>query len=205
MKTVSRIVLFCLVAVLSLFAADDAKADGLMVLWWQVGDAGDEGEDRESLQNVTVTRFSGEPTSAFDLGVFDARIREKSTGGYLSLLNPEDFDCEDISTARFDFESMNVPTVWWADISDYASGSFVIELGNYEDGKWTVLAVSESVSYGDLASARAIADTDVGVDPNVMVPWNPKTYVVPEPSSGLMLVVGAALLALRRKREVSHG
>ncbi len=93
------------------------------------------------------------------------------------------------------------------DAGDSAGYSFVIELGNYEEGgDWSALAISEAMSYGQLLNSKhAIVNTDLGIDPSVLAPWNPQTYVVPEPSSGLMLVVGAALLALRRKRERAHG
>ncbi|MCR5414734.1 MAG: PEP-CTERM sorting domain-containing protein [Kiritimatiellae bacterium] len=54
-------------------------------------------------------------------------------------------------------------------------------------------------------TCASLEDTNLGVNPNALAPWNPQTYNAPEPSSGLLLVVGAALLALRRKKETAHG
>ncbi len=204
MKSLIRILLPCVLLGASVLVSGAAMADGLMVLWWQVGDAEDFSEDGESLKNVKVTLANGETTSAYDLGVYEARIRETSTGTYLGMLDPED-----VSETSFTFESMFVPTVWQADITDFASDSagyaFVIELGNYEDGTWSTLAISETATYGDLVSSHAIVDTNLGIDPSVLAPWNPTSYVVPEPNSGMLVLVGAVLLVLRRKRERAHG
>lgn len=84
--------------------------------------------------------------------------------------------------------------------------SFAIELGNWENGQWTTLATTGMVSYENLTQ---IGQTEGGayiLTPNqaLAVPefsqWSPKSYNVPEPSSGLLALIGAALLALRRRR-----
>ena len=180
--------LFCLTAILF---AHFAQADGLMALWWQVGDM----TDPTSLGDVEVRLISGGTTTAADLGVTHARIREVNTGEYLQMLDPQ--------TGAFDLESINVPMTWLADVTAYASDSpeyaFVIELGNYDGSNWSMLAVSETVTYTDLA-ANSHIDNVSGYNPNPVTPWMPSSYVVPEPTSGMLVLVGAALLALRRRR-----
>ena len=166
-----------------------AADSGLCVLWWQVGDF----TDPDSLEDVIVQRVNGgEDTTAADLGVKYARIREVSTGTYLTL--------DSGSAAPL---VMDVPMTWQADVSAFASGSpeyaFVIELGNLDGSTWSTFAVSETVTYTDLVANDHI-DTSSGYDPNPITPWMPTSYVVPEPTSGMLVLVGAALLALRRRR-----
>lgn len=169
-----------------------AEDDGLRVLWWQVGDM----TDRTSLEEVEVKRVNdGGMTTAADLGITHARIREVSTDTYLKMLNP--------GTQTFTLDAINVPMTWKADVSDYASGSpeyaFIIELGNWDGSNWSTLAVSETVSYNSL-DANSHIDHVSGVNPNPITPWVATSYVVPEPTSGMLVLVGAALLALRRRR-----
>ena len=116
------------------------------------------------------------------------------------MLNP--------ATQTFTLDAINVPMTWKADVSAYASGSpeyaFIIELGNWDGSNWSTLALSETASYADLVANNHI-DTSSGYNPNPVAPWMPTSYVVPEPSSGLLLLVGAALLALRRRKRRAHG
>ena len=182
--------LFCFAAVL---LAHTAQADGLKVLWWQVGDF----TASDPLANVPVELVNGGGMSnAKDLGVTHARIREVSTGDLVLMLDPETED-------QFSLVAMEVPMTWQANVSTYASGSpeyaFVIELGNWDGSAWSTLAVSETVTYADLA-ANSHIDNVSGYNPNPITPWAPSSYVVPEPTSGMLVLVGAALLALRRRR-----
>ena len=183
----------------AIFLACAARAEDsvLRVLWWQVGDF----TDPDSLENVAVERVNGGGmTTAADIGVTHARIREVSTGDYLVMLDPE--------TGNFSLDSINVPMTWYADVSAYASDSagyaFIVELGNWDGSSWSVLALSETVSYTSLDGSSHI-DHVSGYNPNPITPWMPTSYVVPEPTSGLLVVVGAALLALRRRKRRAHG
>lgn len=199
-----KIFLNILIAVAAILVPVYSRADGPMVLWWQVGDEFDDTPTGESLRNVMVT-WGPASVSAYDLGVNAARIRETSTGRYLMMLNPETL--EDGITMSFDMDYMYVPTVWQADISYFAAGSpeysFVIELGSYEDETWSTLATSEPSTYGEL-SGRYIVPAQGGYLPNPGGVWVPAAYSVPEPGSGTLVLVGVALLALRRRRR-QHG
>ena len=90
----------------------------------------------------------------------------------------------------------------WAftDVSQYSSSeySFAVELGNWEAGEWvTTLASTELVPYDSIASH--IAEWQ-GIEAIPTLAWSPTTYSVPEPSSGLLMLLGGALLALRRRK-----
>ncbi len=167
-----------------------ARAD-VEVLWWQVGDPLDD----TSLNDVQVTTFHEGVKSAAELGITEARIRVVEDGAYLSMLDVETGDTD---------PAMTVPTDWYATVvSPYAAAeySFVIELGNWDwnTGTWTMIATSEVASYTDLKTAGHIAEWD-GTDPSAPAVWNPTSYVIPEPSGGMLMLVGLALLALRRRR-----
>ena len=200
-----KLLLNILVAVAAISVPFRCHADGPMILWWQVGDEFDDTITGESLRDVMVTRGQSS-VSAYDLGVNAARIRETSTDTYLMMLNPEAI--ADGTTMLFDMDYMYVPTVWQADISDFSAGSpeysFVIELGSYEDATWSTLAVSEASTYGELSSARYIVQSQGDYNPQPLAVWQPAAYSVPEPGSGTLVLVGMALLALRRRRR-QHG
>lgn len=55
------------------------------------------------------------------------------------------------------------------------------------------------ISYADLVDSGAISD--FMLNPNATEYWAPKLSPVPEPSGGLLMLIGCAALALRRRRE----
>lgn len=88
-----------------------------------------------------------------------------------------------------------------ADITGGDGYAYYIELVNYDFGSGTVNYVharSDAVSYANLNSS--ITDSlSITTIANV-TPWHGGGYsAVPEPTSGLMLLLGAAMLGLRRK------
>ena len=97
-----------------------------------------------------------------------------------------------------------VPTGTQSPAGDFSAGtpeySFVVELGNIDaNDNWTTVATSASAAYSTLGDY--IHET-FDLTPGQIAVWSPATFTaaVPEPSSGLLMAVGLALLALRRKR-----
>ena len=161
-----------------------------MVLWWQVGDSNDD----SSLSDVSITTFHEGVKTAAEMGVTEARIRVVGTDDYL-MMSPVDGVAD---------PAMPVPTDWYANVvSPYASEeySFAIELGNWDwdTGTWTMIASSDAASYKSLRELGHIVDWD-SINPQPPKAWNPTSYTVPEPSGGILLLAGGALLALRRRR-----
>lgn len=90
----------------------------------------------------------------------------------------------------------SLETVGGADL--LSTYSFAIELGSWtgeNDSEWVLSAFSGSKTYAELAGFR---NFETGVQGQV--PWNPGPYSVPEPTSGMLILIGGALLALKRKR-----
>ena len=79
--------------------------------------------------------------------------------------------------------------------------SFAIELGNYNNGNWTTLATSGSLDYNSLKNSGYTYMPSAGdLALATLTAWAPTAYSVPEPSSGLLMLLGASLLALKRRR-----
>lgn len=94
------------------------------------------------------------------------------------------------------------PTI--TDLGDYGSDaySFYIEVSNYgttANPNWSdriVLAQGEMVRYEDLLTKQYIQVDHLTSQPNL---WTGTPFNVPEPTSAMMILLGLAGLALRRK------
>ena len=171
-------------------------AEGGEVLWWMVGD---------NLDAITGTTKEDNTMNAGQLGVTAARVRWEngSEKGWLTLYgldaNGKVYELEGAGGA-------DVPAMFFGNLSDLAgdltSYSFVLELGNWSDGSWVHTSMeSQAASYNQLVTDKHISQWKE-TTPTYGTPWKPTTgyTVVPEPSSGLMFLVGGAVLMLRRRR-----
>lgn len=77
--------------------------------------------------------------------------------------------------------------------------TFYIELLQWDDtlGQELRKGVSATSSYADLVSNKHVLGS--GLDIPSLVVWAPQTSTVPEPASGLLVLLGGALLLLRRR------
>ena len=80
--------------------------------------------------------------------------------------------------------------------------SFAVEFFNYSNGSLSLLGWTESITPDELLAQGKIADfRDPKYPQASYAVWSPKEFAaVPEPTSGLLLLIGGALLALRRKQ-----
>ena len=96
-----------------------------------------------------------------------------------------------------------VPTGNQSPSGDYSAGtpeySFTVELGAIDaDDKWTTVAWSAATAYSELGN---YIHQTFDMNPQSMAVWTPTQFTyVPEPTSGLLTVIGFALLALRRRK-----
>ena len=97
-----------------------------------------------------------------------------------------------------------VPTGNQSPSGDFSAGSpeysFIVELGNIDSSdNWTTVATSAAATYSSLAD---YIHQTFDMNPSSMAVWTPTEFsAVPEPSSGLLVTIGFAILALRRKRK----
>ena len=122
---------------------------------------------------------------------------EDGWGAELWMLNKNDNSKTSLSDGLID-----APTgVQQADITNYTGDEylFFVELVNYTDGTSTE---GYKWGYGDLVSSGYVAfgATDFP-DVSATATASSNFANVPEPSSGLLLLVGGAMLALRRRRQ----
>ena len=190
----------CVLLFSVLATAAAAAAEG-EVLWWMVG---------PDFGSITAKNTEGgKDTTAAELGVTDVRVRYESTDGSVGYLSFFGLN-EDGSVTVYDGSTklggeygMGLPAEYFGDLSGLsgASYSFVVELGNYSDGRWTRTSMeSEKVSYDTLLAQKHITAWQ-NASPSYGTPWVAGNYsVVPEPTSGLLTVLGIAFLALRRRR-----
>lgn len=135
------------------------------------------------------------------LSITGARVVATDSDGasvYLNLCydgGDGDFVVTEISLASLTSDYRAGP-LWasLAGLSNAESYTYAIELGTMDHGMWNVLAVSDPHSFSQLDAFVAYDAMSVPVDI-----WSPHSYSIPEPSSGILLLVGAALLMLRRK------
>ena len=190
MKKAIRIV-FLFAAMLVASRSCEA-AEGGEVLWWLVD------VDYKSIKGTGTTVTAGE------LGVNGARIRYESTNGDYGWLPLFGLDENDKFVQYEGANGVLLPAEYFGDLGGSLSDSsysFVLELGNYDNGKWTGTSMeSEKAKYADLVKNNHITQWYEDA-PAYGTPWTPDNFmVVPEPNSAMLLLLGASILALRRRR-----
>ena len=182
------------------------------VLYWMVGDSATVEKDGVTTSISSFFDSYGAPEGS----AFAARVRV--TGGdiqdgqdvFLDLYIPGygvDTGNGDLGVEFSDvggYWGAGVPTGNQSPSGDFSAGtpeySFIVELGNIDSSdNWTTVATSASATYSSLGGY--IHET-FDINPGQIAVWTPTAFTapVPEPSSGLLMAVGLALLALRRKR-----
>ena len=163
---------------------------------------------------MSVSDFFSSHELAGEGSAFAARIRV--TGGnitedtFLDLYIPG--HGLDVGGGEYGVEFSEVGGYWGAGVptgnqspsGDFSAGSpeysFIVELGNIDSSdNWTTVATSAAATYSSLAD---YIHQTFDMNPSSMAVWTPTEFAaVPEPSSGLLVTIGLAVLALRRKRK----
>ena len=148
-------------------------------------------------------------------------VKEKAAGGWI---NPDRDTRNDFNWSRLVavVDGEKKVTVGAAELNGLKAGSeanplvadlsgvtgtitsFAVEFFNYNvlDGSLSLLGWTESITPDELLAQGKIADFRDPKYPQASYDvWSPKEFAaVPEPTSGLLLLIGGALLALRRKQ-----
>lgn len=201
-----------------LFATAMSFASRGEYLWWSLEDPDvtiNKGAPNQEVTNTEMFWYD-DPQSGQRLWVTDARVHVKGPNGvdeYLmigatgtsktfpsvSFMDPDTHEII-LPTYTGDVFAMIVPDSY-AD----AAYSFQIELGNWLDQSseqnWTMMAESGYISYDKLAEYIAEEHVD---EPPAWI-WTPEVMTgrpgsAPEPTSGMLMLIGFSFLALRRRR-----
>lgn len=80
--------------------------------------------------------------------------------------------------------------------------TFYIEMCNYNsaDDTYSTVATSRTYTYQDLVSAGYVASNFSNANTVMTVAGLSNMGTIPEPTSGMLLLIGGSLLALRRRR-----
>ena len=186
-----------LFSLLTLTAAVCRAADGGELLYWMV----------MSTDSITGTDREGAVFTAAELGVNGARVRyegEDGSSGYLPIIgvysNGGNTTFDGVSGAL-------IPGMYYASLGSCADNaySFVLELGNWSNGAWTGTSMeSDAQRYDTLKNDLHIAKWQEDRVPSYAQAWMPSSFtVVPEPNSAILVLLGGAILALRRRPKVA--
>lgn len=174
--------LICALAAVAALAATAAEEPTYQMLYWQVtaDSLVGEGFDYSDASYAKLYATLGEGGQVFT----DMRIIDKS-------VTSEDLDYLDAWKSGY-----NVTPDWTSSLS---GANFYVELLNESRG---FMAKSESIGYADLLAGGYldVNQTGMGAPVNATDAYVFRGYTaIPEPTSGVLLLVGAAVMALRRR------
>lgn len=201
-RDISRIVVL---AAAILAAVDKTDAAG-EVLYWMVDDTATVMTRAGDLVNIT-TFINPTTDFAARVRVIGEHIAEDT---FLDLYYEGTIESGEFGVG-FDntggYWGAGVPTGNQSPVDAYSTSSpeysFIVELGNvtWDEGTqtalWTTVVQSATLAYSDLGT---YIHQSFDINPPTSGIWSPTFYAVPEPSGGILVTLGLALLALRRKR-----
>lgn len=157
--------------------------------WWTGGTLS-QGLSNAGVSQITTMRVvssAGTAVKSYDLG---SGTQVSDDYGYVTLNTAPDATPYMGGNLYADLGSgaESAEYTYYIEISGYG--------GSYNNEN-TVLAVSGDLTYAQLSGH---VTTDLKEMATIATAWTGGTYAAPEPTSGLLLLVGASLLALKRRK-----
>lgn len=183
-------ILFLAILILANFCR---AADGGELLYWMVMPS----------TEITVKYDDGSTKGSIEsFDINGARIRyqteDGTSSGYLPIIGIYPGG----NNITFEGDSgAPIPGGYHTALGSYAGSaySYVLELGNWSNGTWTGTKMEATATYDYLKAQQHIAQWE-NDSPSYAAAWKPTEFTaVPEPTSGLLLILGGAILALRRR------
>ena len=208
MKTSSMRFLVVL-AVLAV-SAFSVRADDNAVLFWQLSNPDVLQADGETTKTVAQMISEGAVTharvQAYTMDVV-GEIENYVEQGYLSFYRTETPTTPDTA-----FNSVKITSgteagyvyPMWASLGEYFDKSIYlgVELGTWNGDNWIVAATSEK---DRILGLFGEGDRFIGTEElftHLTTPWTATGFAVPEPTGGLLMVLGLAFFGLRRKGDL---
>ena len=163
--------------ILALAALSVAHLASAEMLYWMIGDKTNGGANTIAFNYAAVYASNGDETVALPKDVDGGEIYGNE-------------DLTSITTTNPQMTELGEGFAW----KDY---SFYVELLAWDGVNETTVGHSETLSYAQLVSQGHIVPSGMGIPPTAHI-WMPTT-AAPEPSSALLLLVGGALLFLKRR------
>ena len=134
-----------------------------------------------------------ETESAEQIPFAYATLTESSTGAAIDTLWANSYAESD----KLGITAGYSPVGWGSDLGDYANSaySFYVEIFGLNNES---LGLSSTLSYLALYSSGYLGTGGIGTQATAA--WEVSAFTVPEPTSGMLFLLGLAGLALRRKR-----
>ena len=167
-----------------LLAAIGASASD-SYLYWMVTTTGTKGADSFDYNYARIKAVDG-GTETY-LSIYEADFDQPLEVGGVSGVSKSTVD---------DYAGFGSSAGFYASLAgiNLSTASFIVELYN-DDGKFLAQSFNDG-SYGTVSGM--IYNGGISIPP--AMPWKAGSFDIPEPSSGLLMLLGMAGLALRRKK-----